>query len=209
MCVFVVVIIASAIFIRGLFIYKKNKRRLKILEEARLNMQQQSEVYLWETNAKLAELEYQLSKAKHENEEMIAALNTQKLLLESNLEVARQKHELVETAKKHIVSSATYRHICDLVTHNTILSDDDWNNIESLLLGLRPNFKAILYGIYNISIQEYHLCMLIKLGGFSGKQMAALMGRTDSAISKAKKKLHDLFVGKSHKATIEEFVNSL
>ena len=209
LCVFVVVIIASAIFIRGLFVYKKNKRRLKILEEARLNMQRQSEAYISENNAKLVELEHQLSEAKQENEEMFAALTRQKLLLEANLEVARQKHEMVETAKKHIVSSATYRHVCNLVSSGAILTDADWNNIESLLLGIRPNFKAILYGIYNISVQEYHLCMLLKIGGFSGKQMASLMGRTDSAISKAKRKLHDLFVGEADDATLEEFVNSL
>ena len=76
-------------------------------------------------------------------------------------------------------------------------------------LGLIPNFKTMLYGICSISKQDYHMCLLIKMGGFSGKQIASLMGRTDSAISKAKKKLHDLFIGQTGEATIEDFINSL
>ena len=59
LCVFVVIILSSAIFVRGLYVYKMNNRRLKVLEDARLNMQRQSEAYISENNAKLVELEHQ------------------------------------------------------------------------------------------------------------------------------------------------------
>lgn len=51
---------------------------------------------------------------------------------------------------------------------------------------------------------------MIRIGGLAGKDMAILLGRTDGAVSKAKRKLQERFLGDDHdKTTFEEFVTSL
>ena len=201
-----VIVIISFCFFSS---YRKGKQRMQNLKDARLNMQRQSEAYVASNNAKLAELSRKLTLARRENEAMVAALERQKLLMETDMEMARQKQRMSETMRRSIVSSEIYGRVYEASAKGKVLTDDDWRDIESFLLGLIPNFKTMLYGICSISKQDYHMCLLIKMGGFSGKQIASLMGRTDSAISKAKKKLHDLFIGQTGEATIEDFINSL
>lgn len=136
-------------------------------------------------------------------------LKQQKELLKTKTTIAEHKQEVSKSIKKHIAESEIFNIINKKAIENSILVDCDWNNIEKLILSLIPNFKASIYSIHSISVQEYHLCLLLRIGGLSGKQIATLMARTDSAISKSKKKLHDLFIGNDQDMKLEDFINSL
>ena len=91
-----------------------------------------------------------------------------------------------------------------------MLSKTDWQDVERMIIELIPGFKNSIYSITKISLQDYRLCLLIRMGGLSGKEMAVLLGRTDSAISKAKKKLQEKFLGENKEnKSLEDFLLSL
>lgn len=93
---------------------------------------------------------------------------------------------------------------------NLVLSNTDWQEIDALINTVAPDFKYNLLSVTKISQQDYKLCLLIRMGGFSGKEMAVLLGRTDSAISKAKKKLQEKFLGENKEnKSLDNFLLSL
>ena len=189
--------------------HRRDEKKLIKSEEIRLKTQQQNAEYIKGNETKIKEINKQLSDALTRNENQAQMLKQQKELLKTKTTIAEHKQEVSKSIKKHIAESEIFNIINKKAIENSILVDCDWNNIEKLILSLIPNFKASIYSIHSISVQEYHLCLLLRIGGLSGKQIATLMARTDSAISKSKKKLHDLFIGNDQDMKLEDFINSL
>ena len=184
--------------------HRRDEKKLIKSEEIRLKTQQQNAEYIKENETKIKEINKQLSDALTRNENQAQMLKQQKELLKTKTTIAEHKQEVSKSIKKHIAESEIFNISNKKAIENSILVDCDWNNIEKLILSLIPNFKASIYSIHSISVQEYHLCLLLRIGGLSGKQIA-----TDSAISKSKKQLHDLFIVNDQDMKLEDFINSL
>lgn len=90
------------------------------------------------------------------------------------------------------------------------MKEEEWLELDELVGSLLPSFKSSLYGIGSISLQDYRLCLLLRIGNFSGTETASLLGRDKSTISKAKKKLQERFLGNSAGTMkLDAFIKSL
>ncbi len=76
-----------------------------------------------------------------------------------------------------------------------VLNDEDLNMLETTVTELYPNFKPRLYDICQLSIQDFRMCLLIKVFNFSITKISYLLGRDHSTISKAIKKLQTYILG--------------
>ena len=171
------------------------------------DMQEVSEASIKEKERKIAMLEVELEEAKEQSEEQLAQLVQQKKQLELLVSMANQKREMSDATKKRIVTSEVYANVHRMAKENRILSCSDWEMVDSFVRELVPNFNNDIYCISEISEQDYRLCLLMRLGGLSGKEMAILLGRTDGAVSKAKRKLQERFLGGDHdNKNLENFI---
>ena len=74
------------------------------------------------------------------------------------------------------------------LSQNKHLSDAQWKELEEILLSYYPHFKVHLYSCCKLSEQEYHVCMLVKLGLGSSK-ISILTSKAMSTISTTKQRL--------------------
>lgn len=188
---------------------RRIKTRLLQSENARINIQQKSSTYIMENEKKIAELQRTIELSAQKTSQQAQMLEQQKRTIEINNKLAIQKKQIEDNIKAHIIESDIYKLVLRKSESFDIITDAEWNQIEELILGLIPNFKTTLFAITNLSIQDFRLCLLTRLGDFSGKSAAALLKRSDSTISKAKKKLQNIFVGKRQDISLEEFIKSL
>lgn len=88
--------------------------------------------------------------------------------------------------------------IDNCIKNGNVIKDNEWDILEATIRVEAPYFKPAIYSIMPMmSKQYYHLCMLIKIGGIKGKDMATLMGRTPSTISKMKTNIKNKVLGKN------------
>ena len=146
--------LAVSFVIWGVFSYRRSKERMSNLEEARRNMQQQSDSYIRANNARIEKLQRQLDAALQENESLAVQLTTQKNLLELQTEMALSRQQMAESKRRRIVDSEIYKRIVEIIDVGGVLVDADWAAIEALVIAIVPNFKTTLYGIYSLSRQE-------------------------------------------------------
>lgn len=171
---------------------------------------EKSEAYIDELKTAMAKLEEQLSIAEENGKEQAKLLVQQRNQLEMNISIANQRRAIDQTIKASIAQSDIYNKVQQMAMSSLMLSKTDWQDVERMIIELIPGFKNSIYSITKISQQDYRLCLLIRMGGLSGKEMAVLLGRTDSAISKAKKKLQEKFLGENKEnKSLEDFLLSL
>lgn len=68
------------------------------------------------------------------------------------------------------------------------LSDEQWQKLQGVFNSHYPHFKDHLYSCSKLSEQEYHVCMLVKLGLGSSK-ISVLTSKAISTISTTKQRL--------------------
>lgn len=93
------------------------------------------------------------------------------------------------------MTSDIYRRIERRLMEQRPLSRDEQDMLEEEVNSLQPSFKPNLYSIYPVSRQDFLMCVLIKLSDIFASNISVLLGRSRSAISKAK--LQVKFLGKS------------
>lgn len=125
-----------------------------------------------------------------------------KMLAEAGRKLALQKVE-------NITSSDTYQLIKKCLTSNSALNSNQWIEVEALVCKFYPGFKSQLYDLYEFSIQQYRLCLLVKLG-VSPSSIAILTAHTISSISHDRKRLYKKCFGEEGTAEQwDEFIRSL
>lgn len=79
------------------------------------------------------------------------------------------------------------------------LSDSDWEQLETQLKAVYPDFSTALYQLHNISGMEYHVCLLIKVR-CTPTEIAAVLKKAPSSISSARSRLFFKVFGKKGSA---------
>lgn len=79
------------------------------------------------------------------------------------------------------------------------LSLEDWAKLDIEVNQLCVNFKKNLFALLALSENEYHICLLIKIG-LGTKDIALLTSRTKQAVSMAKFRLYKKITGEKGKA---------
>lgn len=89
-------------------------------------------------------------------------------------------------------------------------SAEDWKRLETKVNQLYNGFTDRLYACLALSDNEYHICLLVKIG-VTTKDIALLTSRTRQAISMAKQRLYKKITNeaKGKAEDLDEFVKNL
>ena len=89
------------------------------------------------------------------------------------------------------------------------LSPQEWQELEQRLKSVYPRFSSSLYGLFNLSPSEYHMCMLLKVRT-SLAEIAAVLKRDKSTISSMRRRLYKkVFSKEGSGKDWDEFILSL
>ena len=88
-------------------------------------------------------------------------------------------------------SSSAYNALKKEIQNGTFkLSDDIWQQLSSLVNTIYPNFDKDLESFLKVSLQEYKICLLIKLG-ISPSNMAKILNVTKEAITASRRRMYN------------------
>lgn len=88
-------------------------------------------------------------------------------------------------------------------------SDTDWSLLDFKVNQIYPGFKDKLYTNFTLSDNEYHICLLVKIG-VATKEIAMLTSHTRQAVSMAKQRLYKKITNEKGKADdLDEFLKNL
>ena len=94
------------------------------------------------------------------------------------------------------------------LTHQTILTEDDWEKFKMLFEKIYPGFFLKLKEkVTDITVAEQRMAALTRLH-LTTKQMAALLGISPNSVNKTKQRLRQRFHLETD-ANIEEFITKL
>lgn len=186
------------------------RARLMRLRGFRASVKERSEASQRSSEQKIRRLENQLADAKGLYDAAARQLETLKEQVEcadNKLSVEQQRED---DARASFMASDIYRRIERRLTDERPLSKDEQDMLEDEVNSLQPSFKPNLYAIYPVSRQDFLMCVLIKLSDISASNISVLLGRSRSAISKAKAKLQVKFLGRScEPGEFDAFLRSL
>ena len=212
-------LVAGLILFSLLFAYLQYSRRKRMelriqLEKAerfKNELYRQSESYIKENNAKIARLEEQLRESDASLQKQLEAQREAMLYENRQAYMALEKQKQVSAA---INDSGIRKDI--LVKLNTcdsckkVLTAADWRTIEQEIECISPGFKVKLYNLYSkLSENEYHICLLIKLG-FQPTEIARLTLHSKESITSTRRRLYEkVFGGRGTPGEWDEVVYAL
>lgn len=197
----VLVVVGTVVFVICfcLVMYRKGKVKAARYKSFRLAIEEKNARIIRDLQEKLHTSKIQLKEAQY-----------QKHLLEmrsARVDSILQRDTFVQN---RLAEAPIFLGICSKLKNSEILGEKDWEDLEKTMLDVIPSFKSHLMSACNVSRQDFRVCMLIKLGCLSNRDIAALLGRTESSVSKIKSKLQNrLFINKNLKIKIDDFVKSL
>lgn len=189
----VIILAGGAIYLQLESNKKKALRRMRQLQdELKEKQYKKSLAYIRANERKIEELEMLLHSAEQEkNEVQVGLIQAQKELLEvTNRKIISEKKEqscMVESFKQSEVY-CLFHNPSNMDVNK--VTDGDWASLQKELNRVYDNFTNRLYALYpQLSIVELQICCLLKIS-VSVTNMAKLTGRSKSAITAARIRLH-------------------
>lgn len=174
-------------------LYERNKqkdlmRKQQQQDELRAEQYRKSQAYIEENEQKIKELEGLLLLAKEKENKMQAAfIQAQKVVLEITNQKILKQARLIECFKQSDIYQK-FQNPLNMDVNK--LSDDDWNTLQEELNNVYDYFINRLYALYpQLSLIELRICCLVKIS-VTVTNMAKLLGRSKSAITAARIRLH-------------------
>ena len=180
---------ATAVWLRQ----KKHEAALQRQKIRNLEAEQyrRSEAYRAESRRQLAELEAQLCKAEKDKD------TARRELLETRhalLELSAAKERIEQQERGLLVSqlhrSSVYAFFHKAAHEEVRITAENWQELRAAIDAAYDDFTGRLYSLCpNLSEMELHICWLIKIQ-LSPKDMAQVVGRSQSAVSMARTRLY-------------------
>ena len=180
---------ATAVWLRQ----KKHEAALQRQKIRNLEAEQyrRSEAYRAESRRQLAELEAQLCKAEKDKD------TARRELLETRhalLELSAAKNRIEQQERGLLVSqlhrSSVYAFFHKAAHEEVRITAENWQELRAAIDAAYDDFTGRLYSLCpNLSEMELHICWLIKIQ-LSPKDMAQVVGRSQSAVSMARTRLY-------------------
>lgn len=180
---------ATAVWLRQ----KKHEAALQRQKIRNLEAEQyrHSEAYRAESRRQLAELEAQLCKAEKDKD------TARRELLETRhalLELSAAKDRIEQQERGLLVSqlhrSSVYAFFHKAAHEEVRITAENWQELRAAIDAAYDDFTGRLYSLCpNLSEMELHICWLIKIQ-LSPKDMAQVVGRSQSAVSMARTRLY-------------------
>ncbi len=101
-----------------------------------------------------------------------------------------QRLKIMEAKSKLLKQSSAYQRFDDYLKRPSRISlaDDDWAELLQYMESVIPSFKNIKHDIADMSSDCYRICALVRYG-FKPSEIALIMGKTNSDISKIRQTL--------------------
>lgn len=115
-------------------------------------------------------------------------LNEQKLWL-------KKREQIMKDEAAKLQQTAVYKRFVSFLNNpsKTLLADADWEELIANLECSIPNFRIVRFETEQISKDCYRLCVLIRYG-FKPSEIALIMGKTTSFITKTRQfLLHKIY----------------
>ena len=180
---------ATAVWLRQ----KKHEAALQRQKIRNLEAEQyrRSEAYRAESRRQLSELEAQLCKAEKDKD------TARRELLETRhalLELSAAKDRIEQQERGLLVSqlhrSSVYAFFHKAAHEEVKITAENWQELRAAIDAAYDDFTGRLYSLCpNLSEMELHICWLIKIQ-LSPKDMAQVVGRSQSAVSMARTRLY-------------------
>lgn len=180
---------ATAVWLRQ----KKHEAALQRQKIRNLEAEQyrRSEAYRAESRRQLAELEAQLCKAEKDKD------TARRELLETRhalLELSAAKDRIEQQERGLLVSqlhrSSVYAFFHKAAHEEVRITAENWQELQAAIDAAYDDFTGRLYSLCpHLSEMELHICWLIKIQ-LSPKDMAQIVGRSQSAVSMARTRLY-------------------
>ena len=180
--------------IQGRYKHLQTLRQLRELEIIKEKQYRYSISRLEENRRKIAELEKQLKAFPSPKDEKNEQLQTQKERIELENREIELEHDKKEKAIKNLKESDIYKKFHQTESFKD-LSEDDWNVLQQAINNAYGNFTNYLYALFPISNTELKICLLLKIE-MPVSRIAAVIGRSKSAITSARKKLYEKMYNK-------------
>jgi len=178
-------IIAAIILVAAIALLLLNRQRLKIRHGRQLALQE---------------------KAAAEAE--VAAAQEQLKMFTHNI---IEKSDLIEKLEQQVKENAysfEQQQLIEELTHQVILTEDDWGKFKKLFEKIHPAFFLKLKEkVTDITVAEQRMAALSRLH-LTTKQMASLLGISPNSVNKTKQRLRQRF-NLNADSNIEEFITKL
>lgn len=190
---------------------KKNIRQLKIINSLQDKLSRQTEEYSRNIQKNIADMTVMENKLKNEkdrNKELEHILDNKNQLL-AEMNIAEGKMRKDSKSMSIVVHSQIYKDIIASLNSKRRFLEDDWDRLDVLVNQVFPSFKSKLDTFTKLSEQEYHTCMLLKIGLSIG-DIAKLTLRMDNSVSMLRKRLAVKMFGNSCSAAdLDAYIKAL
>ncbi len=146
---------------------------------------------------------------------LVLQTNRRKIqLLQSRLDNihAMQKMAVMEPRQQNvsiIFSSPVYQRIKDYLKEEQNMSDSDWSELDEAVNKAYSGFSEKLFSLYNMSDQDYHVSLLIKVR-MQPKDIATLTAHSKESVSSTRSRLyHKVFGKKGTTKDWDDFILSI
>lgn len=190
--------------------------RLKKIKRLKDKLYSRSVQFIEENKRKIEELEIMERKfleVDQINTTLKEQLNAQKeLIIYTNKQIKLDLNRR-EQSQAVLFKSEVYLHIQRQLKINDrskrMLSDEDWKELEKLVNSTYNGFKENLYDIYNLSLFEYRVCLLIKIN-IQPIDIGKLTEHSKESISSTRRRLYEkVFHIKGAPKDWDDFIYSL
>lgn len=190
--------------------------RLKKIKRLKDKLYSRSVQFIEENKRKIEELEIMERKfleVDQINTTLKEQLNAQKeLIIYTNKQIKLDLNRR-EQSQAVLFKSKIYLHIQRQLKINDrskrMLSDEDWKELEKLVNSTYNGFKENLYDIYNLSLFEYRVCLLIKIN-IQPIDIGKLTEHSKESISSTRRRLYEkVFHIKGAPKDWDDFIYSL
>lgn len=190
--------------------------RLKKIKRLKDKLYSRSVQFIEENKRKIEELEIMERKfleVDQINTTLKEQLNAQKeLIIYTNKQIKLDLNRR-EQSQAVLFKSEIYLHIQRQLKINDrskrMLSDEDWKELEKLVNSTYNGFKENLYDIYNLSLFEYRVCLLIKIN-IQPIDIGKLTEHSKESISSTRRRLYEkVFHIKGTPKDWDDFIYSL
>lgn len=204
-----VALLLVCIYVRMRMLKQRSERQILNLQRYRIETAERRKEFVERKDAEITELRSKLQSLEN-NGSTAEEIMSRKKVLESRRELAESKQDLEDKRKELFVSSPVFPLVCKRVRENSPLNTEEQNLLDHTLLELMPDFIVNLKSVTYVSIQDIRMCSLIKFCDLHSNEVASLLGRHKSTISKAKKKLLTKFAGSDvSDMSFEEFIRNI
>lgn len=132
-----------------------------------------------------------------------------KKIQELQLYQASSTNPSSEEAMNTFYATNIYTRIQQLIDHDKVMNDTDWQQLENAINHLFKNFMPRLTSVCQLSTQERRVCLLIK-AGIIPVNIASLTSRSKQAINNTRSRLFErTFRRKGSPSEWDEFIQQL